>query len=431
MKAKNARILVFTVSAWNNSVGADTWASLLSEYPPENIANICIRDEQPESDACSRYFALSENKIIKSILRRNVQTGREVFKGGKNVNSLDLEQHNRRYRRMQSKRRYSMLMLREAVWLLGKWRTDALDAFLDDFRPDIILHSMEGYIHLNRIVEYAVKRTKAKAVGYIWDDNFTYKQSNRLGYKLYRFFQRRSLKKLASVTDGYFAITEEAKQEADEFFGIDAKVLTKPISDTVHKDYRYSAKPIKMLYTGKLIYGRDDSFVTLVQTIARLGLGSKDILVEAYTQNELSDEVKAKLNFDFCRVYPAIPQSEVFEKQSCADILVFLEATEGEFARVPRLSFSTKITDYFSAGRCILALGEPSTAPMRYFIRNNCALTASNADELARILALIVDSPEIISDYADRSADIGVQNHNKTHILDVFDSVLDSVLTQE
>ena len=66
-----------------------------------------------------------------------------------------------------------MLMLRDIIWKFGRWKTIELNDFLDDFKPDIILHSMEGYNHFNRIIEYAIKRTGARAVGYIWDDNFT------------------------------------------------------------------------------------------------------------------------------------------------------------------------------------------------------------------------------------------------------------------
>ena len=74
MEAKQPKILVFTVAAWNSKVGSNTWASLLEQYDSKNIANICIRDEIPDSPVCSNYFAISENKIIKSLLKRKTKT---------------------------------------------------------------------------------------------------------------------------------------------------------------------------------------------------------------------------------------------------------------------------------------------------------------------------------------------------------------------
>ena len=172
MEALKPRILVITVSSWNSRVGANTWATLLEKYDNEKVANICIRDEIPDSKVCSRYFCISESKVLKSVLKRKIKTGKEVKASSTAVDDT-LSEHNERYAKYSKKRKYSMLYARELVWKFGKWKTKELKEFLDSFQPDIILHSMEGYIHLNRIIKYAIKRTGAKAIGYIWDDNFT------------------------------------------------------------------------------------------------------------------------------------------------------------------------------------------------------------------------------------------------------------------
>ena len=100
------KILVFTVNAWNSIVGDNTWATLLKYYKSENLANIFIRDEIPDSKVCSKYFCISENRVIKSILKRKIQTGREIT-----AQSLtdtepneDLLAHNERYAKMKKKR---------------------------------------------------------------------------------------------------------------------------------------------------------------------------------------------------------------------------------------------------------------------------------------------------------------------------------------
>ena len=47
------------------------------------------------------------------------------------------------------------------------------------------------------------------------------------------------------------------------------------------------------------------------------------------------------------------------EIQENADVVVFVESLEKEHRLVARLSFSTKLTDYFASGKCIFALGCP------------------------------------------------------------------------
>jgi len=428
VEMNNKKILVVTVESWNSKVGLNTWPTLLAKFPSENIANICIRDEIPDSDICSRYFSISESKVLKSILKRKIKTGSEV-KASCEANDDTLSEHNKRYAKFTKKRRYSMLLARELVWKMGKWKTKELNEFLDSFKPDIILYAMEGYIHLNSISKYAIKRTGAKAIGYIWDDNFTYKQQSNFGYKLYRFFQRKSLKRLAKVTNGFFAISEKTKREADEFFKINSVVLTKPLSSVPSANYGEIKKPIKMLYTGNLFIGRDRSLLRLVNAIKKLGLGN-EFEIDVYTNTHLKDEMKSSLECSFCRVHPPIPQSEVLKKQKKADVLLFLEDVDGKYANFARLSFSTKITDYLSAGRCIFAVGNVDTAPTEYLKENKAAIVATNDSELEASLKEIAKNPSVLADYARVSSELGVKNHSKEKIEQIFADTLNKVLAE-
>lgn len=422
---KQPRILVFTVAAWNNMVGFDTWASLLSGFDPEYIANICIRDEIPDSEVCSRYFSISENKVLKSIFNRKIKTGREVLPKI-DTSSQDLIVHNERYRKYQSKRRYSLLIAREMVWKLGKWKSDELDEFLDSFKPDIILHSMESYIHLNRIVDYAIKRTGAKAVGYIWDDNFTYKQSKNLFFKLHRFFQRRSLKRLAAKTNAFFAITDKTKNEADEFFGIDCRLLTKPLYRTPRVDCASVNKPVKLLYTGKLVYGREQSLVALVDAVKSIG-GEDSFVIDVYTPNAIPPKLAKRLDCGFCRIHTAVAQSETLKLQSKADVLLFLEDMCGRYSQIPRLSFSSKITDYLSSGKCIFAVGNKYTAPMRYFAENGSAMVCTSKAEISAALETILTDETAIARFAEAAAESAIKNHDREKTIKIFTEVIYSV----
>lgn len=419
------KILIITVPSWNSKVGANSWSALLKNYSPENLASIYIRDEIPDSHVCSRYFNISENKIIKSVFQRNIKTGSEISsKNESNYENEDLKIHNERYAKMKKKRRYSMLLARELTWKIGRWRTPELDEFLDSFKPDIILHSMDGYIHLNRIIEYAIRRTEAAAVGYIWDDNFTYKQSSDLGYKIYRFFQRRSLKRLAQQTNDFFAISPFTKIEADKFFDINCHLLTKPLLSEPKVKKFNGTYPIKMLYTGSLIIGRDRSLLRLSEALQQVNCKQCFMEIDVYTQTMLSDEMLVKIQNEYCHVHKPISQSEVLQKQKEADVLLFLEDIDGKDAKAARLSFSTKITDYLSAGKCIFAIGNLDTAPMQYFVENNAAIVCGNDDEIMNNLKKMCVDSWIIDEFAEKAVSSAKKNHNPEHIGEIFDKVI-------
>ena len=427
MENNQPRILVVGISTWNSKSGL-TWPFILKKHDSNNIANIYVREEIPDSRVCSRYFNISENRVLKSVFNRKIKTGREVFPEITEENTQDVNEHNERYSKMKKKRRYSLLMARELAWKLGNWKTPELDAFLDNYKPDVILYSSTTKIHLCDMVEYVIKKSGAKAVGYIWDDTFTYKQSDEIGYKIYRFFQRKALKKVAKLTDRFFAISDMTKKEADEFFGVDSVVLTKPLYRNPVVDYSDFNMPIKAVYTGNLIIGRDNTLARIIKAAEKINSDGVKIKFDIYTRTEIKDEYKSLFNSDFCKVHDAVPQEEVFEIQQKSDLMLFVEDIDGPDARVARLSFSTKITDYLSSGKCIFAVGHKDTAPMQYFINNEAAVIADNDKEIEEKLSMLVNNPELLIKYAENASVLGVKNHNEEKILNTFDEVIKSVL---
>ena len=426
---ENKKILVLSMSAWNSKVGSDTWPTLLSGTNPDNIANIALREETPDSLSCNNYFVLSENRVLKSIINRRIKTGKRVQRGEfSEKQSRDLAEHNLRYKKMSKKRGFFGLFAREVVWKLGKWKSEELNAFLEDFKPDIILYFMDGYIHFNRLCRYAKKKTGAKSIGFFVDDNFTYKQPKKAGLFAFRILQRLSLKKLAKETDGFWAITDMTKKEADKTFGINCSVVTKPLNkQPVFKPWQIN-NPIQVLYTGNLQIGRDKSLLKFVNAVKELNKEQNYFKIDVYTKTQLSDAMLQKLNTGFCRIHSAVPQSEIFKIQESADILLFLEDVDGPDSKTARLSFSTKITDYLSSGKSIFAVGCTDTAPMQYFIKNDIAIVAETEREIAEKLRLIENNASLLADYAMRACECGIKNHNKESILKTVHNSIESLL---
>ncbi len=426
---ENKKILILSISAWNSAVGADTWPTLMGGLNPDNIASVSLREEPPDSLACNNYFVISENRVLKSIVKRKLKTGRKVDRcTNKDDNLDDLTKHNARYQKMSKRRGFFSLFAREIVWKLGKWKTKELDDFLKEFDPDVVLYSMDGYIHFNRICKYAAKKTRAKSVGFFVDDNFTYKQSARLGLKLFRFFQRRSLKKLAKQTDAFWAITDMTKKEADAFFGVNCKIVTKPLKkEAVYQDWDVST-PIQILYTGNLQIGRDKSLLKVVDALKEINRENTFFRLDVYTKTQLSDEVKEQLSCDFCTLRAPVPQSEVLNLQEQADILLFLEDIDGPDAKTARLSFSTKITDYLSSGKCIFAVGCMDTAPMQYFLSNQAAIIASTQKDMVKQLKDVLEDHDILKKYAKQACECGMKNHKKEAVLKTVRESIEQLL---
>ena len=76
-----------------------------------------------------------------------------------------------------------------------------------------------------------------------------------------------------------------------------------------------------------------------------------------------------------------IGREEVLKVQKEADVVIFAESLEGKESNAAKLSFSTKITDYISNGKCVLAIGKDNT-PIDYFKRNDSALIANSIEKI-------------------------------------------------
>lgn len=414
---ENKKILVCSIPSWNSKTGSDTFSSIFSGYDKDKLANLYIRGDIPDSEVCQNYFHISENAVIKSILKRNIKTGEYIstentFKGPDDNIALVSNM----YKKSSRKRNYFLLLAREILWKIGHWKSTELNTFLDEFNPDVVLFAMEGSVYFNRVNRYILKYTGAKGIGYFWDDNFTYRQSNALGHTVYRFFQRHDLKKTAKLCKDFFAITKKTKKEADDFFDIDCKILTKPIDFekpllVEPKITSTPALPLKMLYTGKLIIGRFDTVRLIGEALDEINKFELKIELDVYTTTVLQEKQIKSLS-PYVHILGAIPQTEIPRVQQEADLLLFAEALNGENANIARLSFSTKLTDYFRSGKCIFAVGNMDTAPMEYLKDEDAALLSANKEEIVQTLTMLTDNLSLVDCYSEKAYNCGKKNHD-------------------
>ena len=170
----NKRILITSIACWNQQTGSNTFSTLFEDFESSNLANIYIDAELPDSKVCSRYFGIREWDVVRSVYKRKLKTGSEVLVIDGNRNTAAPINKTKQFAR---KRRRLFLWIRELAWKLGRWKSKELNAFLDDFNPEVLVFPIESYPYFNRLNEYIIKKCKPKKViGYLWDDNFTYKQ---------------------------------------------------------------------------------------------------------------------------------------------------------------------------------------------------------------------------------------------------------------
>lgn len=406
------KLLVSSIPSWSQQSGANTFSALLDGIEGVEISNLYFRADLPDSKVAKNYYHIIENRVIRSIFNSKIKTGEEVqLCTYGSDNEKEIKSEKQRYSLFSRNRNTLFLWGRELLWKLGHWKTRELDAFLDKVKPDIFLFNIESYPYFNRVNEYIIKRCRPKKIiVYWWDDNFTYKQKKSLGYLISRFFIRRTAKRIMLRATDVLTISPKMKRECDELFNVNSTIIAKPIRSTVKPEYYLPTKSLRFIYTGSMIIGRQKTLIALAKILQDINRNGQKAYLDIYSGTSLKAKETEALNIPgSCRIVGKIPQSQVFEEQLNSDVLVFVESFDN---KVARLSFSTKLTDYLSSGRCILAIGPEDISSMEYLSSENAAVTCFNEKQLETKVKEIIENPLIIKDYSEKGWNCGQRNHN-------------------
>ena len=151
----------------------------------------------------------------------------------------------------------------------------------------------------------------------------------------------------------------------------------------------------------------------LAKELQRQHFGVLDI----YTATPFSKNMKKVLDIPgVSYLHAPVTQNEVIELQNKADVLVHAEAFDRYNKSLVRCAISTKIMDYLSVGRCILAIGPSDISSVEYLKDNNLALVASTEKQLRELLKRVNADHTIISDYAVRGRQYATKELNASQM---------------
>ena len=409
------KVLVVDVNAWRDDAGSNTLKDIFKCWDPDRLALIYTSSQLPSTDVCHNYFQISENQVLKSVFHPTMRVGQVVENALVN-DSEDAQEERERYTKAHKNHSKWMRLAREIVWKIGHWQTQALRQFVQDFNPDVIFVPIFPNAYMGRIQEYVIKLTGKPTVCYLADDNYSYDACQDWIDYVHRFWTRQYVGPLARNSKQMFVIVDKEKEDTDERFGTDSVILTKGI-DFNKRPFveRTQNKPLRFVYTGGLIIGRDKTLAQVADAINNVNTEAGETLAEffIYSQHQPSKNINAHINVGAAHYCGSVPHQEIKAIQEQADVMVFAEALEGKEANIAKLSFSTKITDYLASGKCVLAIGKKDIAPIDYFQRNNSALIASTKEDVNEKVRVIIEQPEIINKYGKAAYECAVANHER------------------
>ena len=404
------RILVISRTPWrkDNSFG-NTYSNFFSKMEDVEIANIYLGDGWPDKDNKNlvSYYCLSEEKMAKSIIKRGLsksvgfQFSPDSIPDSKQ-NDKKQQSHYKSLFSMAKVKRWNVLFcIREFIWKHGKYDKQDVLKFVKDFKPDVIFLSFYYAKYVSNFALFLKRYIDVPMISEAAIDIYTLKQlSFDPIFWLHRLGVRKVVRKTADKSEFLFVISEKQRREYTNILNKHCKVLYKA-PDNHRKLYDYSRmnNPVKFLFTGNISSRRWKSLSLLGNVLKELKFGQLDI----YTPTPLTRIMKKSLANSV--VHNPVSAQEVVKLQNEADVLIHAESFDLKSKLAVRYSISTKVMDYISTERCILAIGPSDVASIEFLKDKNLALTASSKDEIMEVVKEIRDNNSIVFECAKRNRD--------------------------
>lgn len=433
------RILILSTDPWrkDNSFG-NTYSNFFGKLEDVEIAHVYLYDGQPDFEPnVKSYFIIPEKEVISSsykFWKKTEGAGKRVVLGdinakAKTTNPVDTKQL--LYQRFLAfgKRHHwrSLFLARELAWKYGKVNYDSLLDFVNSFNPDLFFLSYNHLYYSNRIALYIKKHIDAPMVMEMAMDHYSLKRiSWSLLFWIDRFKKRAMIRRLVKESEMMFVISEKLKKEIENDLNIPCSVLYKePDESRSYKPYEKKDDIVKFLFTGNIYANRWKTLAMLAKTLKSQQYGKLDI----YTATPISKRMMGALSIEgYSEIHPPVSQSEVVELQNDADILVHVEAFDRYNKYLVRCAISTKIMDYLSVGRCILAIGPNDISSIEFLTDSQAALIANNQVYLEKVIAKLKENPNLISQYANKVMEYSTASLNASSLRQDFFAKLQEVV---
>lgn len=332
-----------------------------------------------------RYFQIADMDVLRGRLRPS-RRGRavEAQSEGERQAAFSFRRH--------MGRGEALLWAREALWFRG-WKSKQLLQWLDDFQPTAVFFVAGDALFAYAICRFIAHRYRARLTVYMTDDYLLPGRRDRLLLRLRKAQIRRNLQQCLAMAAQFYTVSEPMRQAYRQALGRDSLVafnMTEDLRDTAQAK---TGDGITLVYAGSFYYGRAALLGEIGQALQRYNeeTAGPRALLHLYNNYALDEEMRQAVCVEGGSAFGgALDRERLRACLNAADILVFVESFAPEQAEKTRYSLSTKVPEYLSLGKPILAVGPPEVASMAFL--QGAALCVHAPEKLeAALRGLLLD----------------------------------------
>lgn len=364
------KVLVISRSPWrmDNSFG-NTYSNIFKGMADIEIANIFLCDGKPDYciEEVTRYYQIRESEMLNSIKHpfSKERYGKEIFRDSDY--KLEDKNYQKTFKLGQKKRWPIFYILRDCIWNYGRKNWNDIYKFVDGFKPDLVFMPL---YYANYVSKFALKLLNYLKVPLVMEVSIDVYSLRQLSfdplYWLHRFSVRKNIRNIIKKCSYLYTISDIQKQDYEKMLKIKCGILYKfldrgrLIKDSIIDEEMFA-------FTGNIGNGRWKILALLGKEIRELGLGKLYIYTPTQITNKMREELK------YCELNGPIKSEEVVLIQNKARYLVHVESFSKKNVLEVRYSISTKIMDYLSLDKEIIAIGPNNIASIEFLKQYNKA----------------------------------------------------------
>ena len=283
------KILIIANEEWNDYVFANgVLTNWFTDFDAE-FAEIYTSPGLPINNICNRYFQITDNQMAKSIIG-GPKAGRFVNRCMTQA-EIECAKNNAQrqgfygfMKRLSMRCHTLLIILRDLIWLLGRYDKQGLLRFVEEFNPDIVFCPRYITPKLMRLEKTIFTITPAPFVAFTGDS-----EVELTNFKIYtpsgirRWIIHQKFTKHIKIYSHYLMHSADQAKEYCQEFGIKTSTFFKCGDFPDLYIAKPVGRPIRMIYAGRLYCNRWKSLAEIGRALQIINSDGESVIDSSIT----------------------------------------------------------------------------------------------------------------------------------------------------
>lgn len=429
------RVLVISHNVFSPSTAMGrTLKEFFVGWDNQCIAQLYFHSEVPTDIVCENYFRITDVDVVKSIFSRKpfskkfpkteIQLSRVNPRTDTSILSA-IYQYSR-------KRTSLIYLLRNLIWKLGVWQSRDLEAWIENFDPQIIFFASGDYSFSYDITYKIAKNRNIPVITYCCDDYYLQKiPAYAILRKYYHALFMKSVNNLMLYTSRIITICDNMTFEYSTLFKTQIETIYTIKSDfnniNASDDEEYMHK---FVYLGNLGLNRHKPLIELAHSINANQLAGNDSYIHVYSSEKRKRILKAFSKEPGIIFHGEVSKSEVDKIIQKSEYVLHVESFRKKEIEKIRYSISTKIPDLLASNSNILVYGPRYIASVDYLETHNAAVILSKDNLLADLQHYMSESEDIKQKRRINAKELVESNHDSIKNREVLLTIINASISE-